>query len=642
MGSLNTFVPNQPADRPASGSSYIQLPRNATILVGIWAFFVFIALWMCQFGRYAIPATSGDFALNMQGIETRYYNATLPAGQSPLDSGDAEHYPHWSFDLVAHTALFLDLNPLRAQQVWISIALVSGAFLVALRLMFVPARPPSVMGVLLAAVFLAACAFMGFGLPGHVVQNFFFAALFGTVLAIGAFTLLEHIRSTRVGVLIGIIIVGGIVLPNVHLAPAVWFISSALLFIFFEEINIKLAVLKCIVVGGITTFFLMQTEGATMIQHSQNNGWFVTRLGNITLDGASVAIVLSIVLLLVLVALLIRIRNGGAGTVRQRLAPYSGLLAVCGLICLQGSLHVFLNQGSVYAVVKYSYLLVIEVAALVASIRWPSIGRVEEWFNRNPDSSRILAVLLLFVAQMPFVDVSYDQTTLMKYRERLLEIRDSIDYGRHQFPQFSGLGLTRNYYLAVAVMRIPRDAAMAEWLKRDGQGADPFVLPGGNAVASAVREKEVAPPPPKPGWSDVQFTPNTGEGSEAVFRVSLRLPSPQRGGSKVVLVGVLINNRLDGGNACYVYRDLVNNDDRLVADDVSGSTLRGAAPSVANNQCEVLRDGSSATLDASELHWSLHVRFRPAFRGRKEIYLIQQDANGAYSDFKTMGQWTVE
>jgi hypothetical protein len=83
-------------------------------------------------------------------------------------------------------------------------------------------------------------------------------------------------------------------------------------------------------------------------------------------------------------------------------------------------------------------------------------------------------------------------------------------------------------------------------------------------------------------------------------------------------VGLLINDRPNGGDACYVLQNLTNNQILLVADAGAGATpLTGK--SVANRQCEVLRNGTIATEDASGVTATFHVRFLPGFRGAKHL-----------------------
>lgn len=175
--------------------------------------------------------------------------------------------------------------------------------------------------------------------------------------------------------------------------------------------------------------------------------------------------------------------------------------------------------------------------------------------------------------------------------------------------------------------RLGSDSAVSQNVKSGPASAPAVALPA---------------PPQKPAWGNTQLAPNKGKGNEALFRFSIQLPPPQFTGSPIVIVGALINSKIDGGSACYIFRNLTSNDNRLMADSGSDGQSLGSAPSLGNSQCEVLRDGTDASVEGSTLHWSIHVRFRQAFRGPKMIYLIEQDAAGAYSDFKLMGQWTVE
>jgi hypothetical protein len=133
------------------------------------------------------------------------------------------------------------------------------------------------------------------------------------------------------------------------------------------------------------------------------------------------------------------------------------------------------------------------------------------------------------------------------------------------------------------------------------------------------------------------MSPATGNGREATFRVVFK-----SGSQKPALVGLLVHTAPDGGSACYVFRNVLANDTFLVGDSGSGQILLGAKDSVSNKQCEVLRDGTASSDDGPGLVATFHIRFRPAFRGDRQVWVVPEDASGKGPEMKHVGSWTVQ
>jgi hypothetical protein len=64
----------------------------------------------------------------------------------------------------------------------------------------------------------------------------------------------------------------------------------------------------------------------------------------------------------------------------------------------------------------------------------------------------------------------------------LLALQPTIDPGERFYPQFPSLDYDQNYYLAIAVMRIPHDQRTIRWLLRGATGETPLALPGAALV----------------------------------------------------------------------------------------------------------------------------------------------------------------
>ena len=147
----------------------------------------------------------------------------------------------------------------------------------------------------------------------------------------------------------------------------------------------------------------------------------------------------------------------------RRLIPYSGTIAIIVLICLQSALYCGLHQGSIYAIVKYSYLLAIEGALLISSIG-PFLRIDSEKLLLRTPAFKLSCVILFFCAQGPVFMTLDDQTSLMQMRNKLLRVEGTLDRNHRTYPQFPGVDYDRRFYLASAVMRIPRDQRTLSWL----------------------------------------------------------------------------------------------------------------------------------------------------------------------------------
>jgi hypothetical protein len=95
------------------------------------------------------------------------------------------------------------------------------------------------------------------------------------------------------------------------------------------------------------------------------------------------------------------------------------------------------------------------------------------------------------------------------------------------------------------------------------------------------------------------------------------------------VVNILINNFLDGRNACYVAYDSPNNVLYLVRDaggGIDGAVL-GTATTLANSQCRINIAASSAQKSGNTLTLNLNIEYLPAgFAGRKVVWGAARDS----------------
>ena len=116
------------------------------------------------------------------------------------------------------------------------------------------------------------------------------------------------------------------------------------------------------------------------------------------------------------------------------------------------------------------------------------------------------------------------------------------------------------------------------------------------------------------------------------------------------VIDVLMNDSLDGRNACYIAYDEGSNMLFLVDDagDAGGPfagsmVLDGSAVSVENNQCRIDGMGSSAVGNGTTLTLMLNVFFKSSFRGNHVEYVGARDfLDGHNTDWQALGTWSVQ
>ncbi|MEZ5401570.1 MAG: SBBP repeat-containing protein [Bryobacteraceae bacterium] len=113
------------------------------------------------------------------------------------------------------------------------------------------------------------------------------------------------------------------------------------------------------------------------------------------------------------------------------------------------------------------------------------------------------------------------------------------------------------------------------------------------------------------------------------------------------VLNILVNDSIDGRNACYVA--LVRNAATAVlVNDTgdAGGPFAGAIniPSfgtASNSQCTIDADGSSIVPDGKNLIFTLKFHWKTAFKGERIIYLAARDINEGNSGWEPMGIVTV-
>jgi len=149
------------------------------------------------------------------------------------------------------------------------------------------------------------------------------------------------------------------------------------------------------------------------------------------------------------------------------------------------------------------------------------------------------------------------------------------------------------------------------------------------------------PGQPAAAVAAVGVSPNFGSGASHAFSFTV---SDTKGVQDLGVVDILINQSLDGRQACYLAYSVPLATVYLVNDAgtslLPGIALIGGSASLSNSQCFV-RAAGPATVNGNSLTFTLQVAFAPELTSNLLIYLAARDsldANG--SGWQPMGVWS--
>jgi len=143
----------------------------------------------------------------------------------------------------------------------------------------------------------------------------------------------------------------------------------------------------------------------------------------------------------------------------------------------------------------------------------------------------------------------------------------------------------------------------------------------------------------------VATSPAGGSGSAQTFTFTLTDPN---GWQNITLVNVLINQYLNGANACYmaIIPSSKNSGTLLLVDnagDAGGPFTTVSLPgsgTMQNSQCTVSGTGSSISGSGDTLQISLNITFTTAFAGGRTIYAASQNGIGN-AGWQALATWSV-
>ena len=135
-------------------------------------------------------------------------------------------------------------------------------------------------------------------------------------------------------------------------------------------------------------------------------------------------------------------------------------------------------------------------------------------------------------------------------------------------------------------------------------------------------------------------TPAFGTGGTQSFTFQF---SDQSGYQALGVVNVLINNVLDGRNACYLAYS-VNSNRLFLVDDAgdaggpfAGSLALGDPSTIQNSQCAV--NLTSAVGSGNTLTLVMNIVFKPAFGGNRIVYVAARDQVSGNTNWQALGVW---
>jgi len=412
-------------------------------------------------------------------VETLYSDGARDIHDPLGNLKEMSAYPDLSHWMVVYVAKFLAINPLAALQLWVGVLCITAALLVALKLdqcVSTLGLTSAVLPRVLMLGWLGVATGLGLSLPGHITFNFFFAQLFGTVIAVAAYLWITRVKMPEPVLYCIIICFGGIVLPNAHLVPSVWFVLASVIYVAGTRETWRgraTGVGSFLLPVGLCWYSnpavmqMIRIAGAT-------GGDFVLRTGVIR-SVASVGVV-SLLGAVLVIWVLLRVRRMQSVRIVDVISSQSGLIAVVALMLVQTLIVVVGGRGDAYGVAKYLYIFCLEFpSGICLACAVLGLGAGQNRGVRWQNAVSWASLALFFTFQAPFPRFPYDQSNLIEISNALRENRKVMKLEGRRYPQFGVLTSAMNYYLAIGILRIPRDAQTMRWfVEAHGTGESPL------------------------------------------------------------------------------------------------------------------------------------------------------------------------
>jgi hypothetical protein len=127
-------------------------------------------------------------------------------------------------------------------------------------------------------------------------------------------------------------------------------------------------------------------------------------------------------------------------------------------------------------------------------------------------------------------------------------------------------------------------------------------------------------------------SPNAGSGSAQTFTFTI---TDANGGGDIASAVVLINNNIDGNNACFFTYTRATSTLALLRDSDSSwlSLTAGAPGSVTGKNCTISGPSLSGAVSGNALTITVPIAFSSGFSGTRNIYVLATDAGGLSPNF---------
>ena len=155
-----------------------------------------------------------------------------------------------------------------------------------------------------------------------------------------------------------------------------------------------------------------------------------------------------------------------------------------------------------------------------------------------------------------------------------------------------------------------------------------------------------------PGWQQIgtwtvpgtavapteTVSPSSGSAASQTFQFTI---TDTNGSSDIGSAVIIINNGLNGTNACYIYFDAIRQLVSLASNDGSTWSQLGTSGSIQNSQCAINSQGSGITASGNNVVLTLPITFPSTFLGGKGIYMLTSSRGSTTSGWQQVGSWTV-
>jgi len=142
-----------------------------------------------------------------------------------------------------------------------------------------------------------------------------------------------------------------------------------------------------------------------------------------------------------------------------------------------------------------------------------------------------------------------------------------------------------------------------------------------------------------PLFGTLTVTPDQAAGHTQRFSVRL---DKAPGKPEPTYVGLLINARDTGADACYLFANVETGHPRLVNDNGSGAQEINGPGQVANHQCQLKAAGSVIERYDSTIKAHFDLEFKSSFVGPKKLYVIAENLSGKSTGIQLAGDFLVQ